>query len=56
MEIKHIRYSYRIAPAPLPVLEITVLPGETYEQAIIRVKKDQQVALEAAQETEKCVS
>jgi hypothetical protein len=51
MELKHLTNR---ASVVLPVLDITVLDGETFEDAIVRIKKAQQQALEANQETEEC--
>jgi hypothetical protein len=48
MQTKHLEK--RIS-TPLPVLEVTVLDGESYEQAIIRIKKAQQQELETKQES-----
>lgn len=52
METKHLSTAKRIHP--LPVLEVTVLDGETFEDAIVRTKKSQQQELEANQEIEEC--
>ena len=49
METKHI---YAKSTITLPVLEVVPLENETFEQAVVRVKRAQQLELENLQETE----
>jgi hypothetical protein len=51
MEIKHLSTARGFQT--LPVLEVVPLPGESFEQAVVRTKKAQQQELETVQET-KC--